>query len=195
MSVSITATQNKKQVFRAARRLTTPVTERDHIRGRLDARVTLLEYGDYECSACADAYPVTEALLDALGDELRFVYRHFPLTNIHPHAERAAAAAEAAAVQGFFWEMNDLLFRNQDALEDDDLVRYAMALHLDSGRFLDDLARNAYADRIRADLSSGARSGVNGTPTFFIDEVRYDGPHDLPSMGFALRDAADAPRP
>jgi protein-disulfide isomerase len=175
-------------------RLTMPVTERDHIRGRVDASMTLLEYGDYECPACGAAYPLTEALLDALGDDVRFVYRHFPLMNVHPHAEHAAEAGESAAAQRHFWEMHDVLFRNQDALEDEDLARYAAGLHLNLNRFINDVLTDRYANRIREDFRSGVRSGVNGTPTFFINGSRYDGPRDLESMATALSNGAHAPR-
>lgn len=174
-------------------RLTLPVTARDHIRGPVDASMTLVEYGDYECPACGAAYPLTEALLDALGDDVRFVYRHFPLRNIHPHAEHAAGAAEAAAAQRHFWEMHAVLFRNQHDLEDEDLARYAAGLRLGLNRFLNDVLTDAYAGRIHEDFRSGVRSGVNGTPTFFINDLRYDGPRDLASMAAALSNGAYAP--
>ena len=174
-------------------RLTVPVTQRDHIRGPLDASTTLVEYGDYECPACGAAYPLTEALLDALSDQVCFAYRHFPLISAHPHAEHAAEACESAGVQHRYWEMHDTLFRNQDALEDEDLARYAAALHLNLQVFIQDVMRSAYSDRIREDFGSGVRSGVNGTPTFFINDVRYDGPRDLDSMITALTEEAPAP--
>jgi protein-disulfide isomerase len=174
--------------------LTMPVTDRDHIRGGKDAPTTLVEYGDYECPACGAAYPLTEALLEALGDEVRFVYRHFPLMNVHPHAEHAAEAGESAAAQKRFWEMHDTLFRNQNALEDEDLARYAAVMHLNLNRFIRDVLEEAYGDRIREDFHSGIRSGVNGTPTFFINGTRYDGPRDLESMAAALSNGAHAPR-
>lgn len=173
--------------------LTIPVTELDHTRGRVDASMTLLEYGDYECPACGAAYPLTEALLDALGDDMRFVYRHFPLMNIHPHAEHAAGAAESAAAQKHFWEMHGTLFQHRNALEDTDLARYAASLHLNVNRFIHDVLEDVYRDRIREDFRSGVRSGVNGTPTFFINGLRYDGPRDLNSMVAALSNRAQAP--
>jgi protein-disulfide isomerase len=171
-------------------RLGASVTERDHIRGRMDAPMTLIEYGDYECPACGAAYPMTEALIDSLGPDLRFVYRHFPLTNVHPHAEHAAEAGESAGAQKRFWDMHDILFRNQNALDDEDLAAYAATLDLNVKRFLVDVLEGAYADRIREDFRNGVRSGVNGTPTFFINDVRYDGPRDLESMIMALNQAA-----
>ena len=174
-------------------RLTKPVTQHDHLRGRMDAPMTLVEYGDYECPACGAAYPLTEALVEELGDDLRFVYRHFPLANVHPHAEHAAEAAEAAGAQKRYWEMHDLLFRNQDALEDEDLVRYAASLGLILQRFIDALTDEKYAARILDDFRSGVHSGVNGTPTFFVNDLRYDGPRDLESMATALNTTARAP--
>ena len=173
-------------------RLTKPVTEHDHIRGRTDAPMTLVEYGDYECPACGAAYPLTESLVEELGDDLRFVFRHFPLANMHPHAEHAAEAAEAAGAQRRYWEMHDLLFRNQDALEDEDLVRYAASLGLTLRPFIDALANEKYAAKIHDDFRSGVRSGVNGTPTFFVNDIRYDGPRDLQAMAIALNNTAHA---
>jgi protein-disulfide isomerase len=173
-------------------KLTLPVSKRDHIRGPANAPMTLLEYGDYECPACGAAWPLTEALFEALGDDLRFVYRHFPLTTVHPHAEHAAEASESAGAQRRFWEMHDTLFQNQNALEDEDLARYAAALDLNLQRFIDEIAQDLYADKIREDFRSGTRSGVNGTPTFFINDVRYDGPRDLESMAIALSNSAHA---
>lgn len=177
---------------REAERLTKPVTEDDHIRGRMDASMTLVEYGDYECPACGAAYPLTEALVEELGDDLRFVFRHFPLANMHPHAEHAAEATEAAGVQGHYWEMHAVLFPNQDALEDKDLVRYAASLDLNLQQFIYALTGEKYAAKIHADFHSGARSGVNGTPTFFVNDIRYDGPRDLEAMAIALNNAVPA---
>jgi protein-disulfide isomerase len=167
-------------------RLALPVSKRDHIQGPVDAALTLLEYGDYECPACGAAYAMTKAVQETLGDDLRFVFRNFPLTNIHPHAEHAAEAAEAAGAQNSFWEMHDLLFENQDALEDEDLARYAAALQLDVSRFASELLSGVHAPRVREDFHSGVRSGVNGTPTFFINGVRYDGARDPETMVAAL---------
>ncbi len=174
-------------------RLTKPVTEHDHIRGRMDALMTLVEYGDYECPACGAAYPLTEALVEEFGDDLRFVFRHFPLANIHPHAEHAAEAAEAAGAQRRYWEMHDVLFRNQDALEDEDLVRYAASLGLTLQRFIDEVRNEKFLPKVRDDFRSGVRSGVNGTPTFFVNDIRYDGPRDVQLMATALNNSAHAP--
>jgi protein-disulfide isomerase len=173
--------------------LTVPVDERDHARGSDRAPVTLVEYGDYECPHCGQAYPVVEELSRQLGRALRVVYRHFPLTSMHPHAEPATEAAEAAGAQGRFWEMHAMLFENQDALDNDDLVRYAGAIGLDVDQFSDELARRVHAPRVREDLLGGVRSGVNGTPTFFINGVRHDGPYDFDSLFTAIEAAAGAP--
>jgi protein-disulfide isomerase len=165
-----------------ATRLTIPVARRDHIQGSLDAPVTLLEYGDYECPACGQVFPILKAVQERLGNSLCFAFRHFPLTNVHPHAEHAAEAAEAAGAQGRFWLMHDALFENQDALEDEDLVRRATALGLDARRLIAEVQLGAYAARLREDFMSGIRGGVNGTPTFFINGIRYDGARGLSAL-------------
>lgn len=172
--------------------LRVPVSsERDHIRGNPDAPLTLLEYGDYECPYCGAAYPIVEQVRQRMGSRLRFVFRHFPLTQIHPHAENAAEAAEVAGAQGKFWEMHDTLFTHQDALDDLDLVQYAADLGLDVVQFQADLLAHAYADRVREDFMSGVRSGVNGTPTFFINGHRHDGGYDLHTLLAALENALE----
>jgi protein-disulfide isomerase len=155
-------------------RLIVPVGPNDHIRGKQDAAVTLLEYGDYECPHCATAHGVVLRVLRDTGDIARFAFRNFPIAEVHPHAVLAAQAAEAAASQDRFWPMHDVLFENQDALELDDLLAYADALDLDVVRFARDLEAGMHLEKVRADVRSGARSGVNGTPTFFVDEVRFD---------------------
>jgi protein-disulfide isomerase len=159
----------------SAGRLTVPVTEADHSAGPDDAPITLVEYGDYQCPSCGMAYPIVQAVQKALGDNLRFVFRNFPLTEAHAHAEHAAEMAEAAGVQGKFWEMHDMLFEHQGALDDQDLVSYAEDLGLDTARAAEELEAGAYTDRIRKDFRGGIRSGVNGTPTFFVNGMRYDG--------------------
>lgn len=168
-------------------RLAVPVGSTDHMDGRLDAAVTLVEYGDYECPHCGAAHPLVNQIREVLADQLRFVFRHFPLSQIHPHAFLAAEAAEAAGVQGMFWEMHDVLFENQHALTDQALLGYATALDLDLGRFASDITSGKFADKVRGDFLGGAKSGVNGTPTFFINGVRHDGPWD----GNSLLDAID----
>jgi protein-disulfide isomerase len=167
-------------------RLTLPVGRRDHVRGPATAPLTLLEYGDYECPFCAAARPVVDQVVQIMGDQLRFAYRHFPLTQIHPHAQQAAEAAEAAAAQGRFWEMHDLLFEHQDRLAARDLLAYASTLGLDAPRFAIELNTHAHAPRVREDFLSGVRSGVNGTPTFFINDLRHNGGYDLESLLTAL---------
>lgn len=169
--------------------LTVPVSDRDHVQGPEDAPVTLVEYGDYECPYCGMAYPIVQAAQQRLGDRLRFVFRNFPLTSSHPHAEQAAEAAEAAGAQGQFWPMHDLLYEHQDALALPDLEQYASQLGLDLDRFNADLRDHRYADRVREDFMSGVRSGVNGTPTFFINGRRHEAPYDLETLLAALEDA------
>ena len=162
----------------SARRLHPPVGENDHALGPADAPVTLVEYGDYECPHCYRAHPMLKRIVANLGDRLHFVFRNFPLTEIHPHALHAAEAAEAAADQGKFWEMHDTIYEHQQdgplALEDRALVGYAEELGLDARRVASALATDAYEERVRADFMSGVRSGVNGTPTFFINGQRFD---------------------
>jgi protein-disulfide isomerase len=163
-------------------KLTQPVGPGDHVRGNQNAPVTMLEYGDYECPFCGRAYGVVEELLRRVGDEVRFAYRHFPLTQIHPHAAMAAQAAEAAGAQGQFWAMHSALFENQDALELDDLTVYAQAIGLNVPRFVEELRSGAHMPEVASDFRSGIRSGVNGTPTFFINGARLDGAWDADSL-------------
>jgi protein-disulfide isomerase len=170
-------------------RLTVPVSQRDHQQGPETAPVTLVEYGDYECPYCGEAYPIVKEIQRRLGDRLRFVFRNFPLTQSHPHAEHAAEAAEAAAGQEKFWEMHDYLFEHQQALDDAHLVQYAVALHLDQETFVREMTAHVYANRVREDFLSGVRSGVNGTPTFFINGVRHDDPYELETLLAAIEAA------
>jgi protein-disulfide isomerase len=158
-----------------AARLRLPVGERDHVQGPATAPVTLVEYGDYECPYCRAAMPIVEELQEILGDQLRYVFRHFPLTAMHPHAQKAAEAAEAAGAQGKFAGMHAALFEHQEALEVDDLVQYAADLDLDSARIRRELRAISYAGRVREDFESGLSSGARGTPTFYLDDLRYDG--------------------
>ena len=172
-------------------RLAVPVGERDHVMGQAaSARVTLVEYGDFECPHTRRARPVVRRLGREFGDLLLFVFRNFPLTRIHPHARAAAEAAEAAASQGRYWEMHELLLDNQRHLEDEDLRRYAQRLGLDPERFDRELAQHAHARRVREDLRGGVKSGVGGTPTFFINGLRHEGPNDLPTLWAAIKRAA-----
>ena len=146
----------------------------DHAQGKADAPVTLVEYGDYECPHCGRAFPIVKRLQARLGAPLRFVFRNFPLAEAHPHATAAAEIAEAAALQGKFWEMHTVLFTHQQALEAADLQNYAEKLDLDIDKLAAALQSGAPAERVRADFQSGVRSGVNGTPTFFINGLRFD---------------------
>jgi protein-disulfide isomerase len=162
---------------------------RDHIRGPDDAPVTLLEYGDFECPYCGQAEQAIRELLSSLGADVRYVWRHLPLNDVHPRAQLAAEASEAAAAQGKFWEMYDKLLSHQDALTLNDLVRYAEELGLDTDRFLDELRRREYARRVSEDVASADESGVTGTPTFFINGRRHYGVYDLETLTDAVRAA------
>jgi len=168
-------------------KLTLPVGQRDHIQGLDTAPVTLVEYGDYECPYCGDAYPIVKQVQKNLGSKLRFIFRNFPITQIHPHAQHAAEAAEAAAAQNKFWEMHDYLYEHQHALDDNHLEKYASRLGLDITQFNHDMASHAYAQRVREDFLSGVRGGVNGTPTFYINGIRYNGSWDLEILLKTLR--------
>jgi len=171
--------------------LTMPVTEhRDHIQGPADAPVTLLEYGDYECPYCGAAYPIVKEVQARIGERLRFVFRNFPITTSHPHAERAAEAAEAAAAQRSFWPMHDVLYENQKRLGDEDLRTYAQQVGLDLDVFDRELAEHVHTARVQEDFMSGVRSGVNGTPTFYVNGARYDDSYDLDTLLGALEAAA-----
>ena len=162
--------------------------ERDHVRGPLDAPVTVVEYGDFECPYCGRAEPAVRELLRDFAD-VRYVWRHLPLNDVHPRAQLAAEASEAAAEQGAFWEMHDLLFDHQDALEPDDLVGYAEQLGLDVERFMDDLRGRAGAARVADDIDSADLSGVSGTPTFFVNGRRHYGAYDIDTLSAAVRAA------
>ncbi|HUL02028.1 MAG TPA: DsbA family protein [Gemmatimonadales bacterium] len=169
--------------------LTEPVSDRDHSVGPSDAPLTLLEYGDYECPHCGRAFPIVQDVRRRMGDQLRFVFRNFPLTQIHEHAEHAAEVAEAAAAQGKFWPMHDWLFRHQFALDDETLLEGAQDLKLDVERVRRELANGTYRSRVRADFSTGIKSGVNGTPTFYINGVRHDGDFSADTLMAALGEA------
>lgn len=171
--------------------LTVPVSDgRDHIQGSADAPVTLVEYGDYECPYCGAAYPIVKEVQARMGDRLRFVFRNFPITTSHPHAEQAAEAAEAAAAQGSFWDMHDALYENQKRLGDEDLRAYAEELGLDVERFAGELGEHVHEARVHEDFLSGVRSGVNGTPTFYINGVRHDDSYELETLLAAVEQAA-----
>jgi protein-disulfide isomerase len=167
-----------------------PVSEGDYTQGPATAPVTLVEYGDFECPYCGQAYPMVKALRQRLGNQLRFVWRNFPLAQVHRHAQLAAEAAEAAGAQRAFWGMHDFLFENQDTLGASLYLRAAKTLRLDVDRFRHDLLDHTYAGRVREDFLSGARSGASGTPTFFINGRRYDGSLDIESLAAAIEVAA-----
>lgn len=156
------------------------VSEEDHIRGNTDAPVELVEYGDYQCPHCGKAHPIVKKLQKELGPRLKFVFRNFPLSKIHPQAKTAAIAAEAAGLQGKFWEMHDILFENQKQLTNSALIEYAARLKLDIPKFEADLQKPESDEKVEAQFYSGMRSGVNATPTFFINGEKYEvAPEDL----------------
>jgi protein-disulfide isomerase len=173
--------------------LKTPVTQTDHIRGPANAPITLVEYGDYECPHCAAAHPIVGQVQLHFGERMRFVYRHFPLTEIHPHAGIAAESAEFAGAAGLFWDMHDALFENQDRLSLTTIFLIGAELGLPEAAMRNALETGQYRKKVRDDFTSGIRSGVNGTPTFFINGVRYDGAYDYASLvaGIQMRIAAD----
>jgi len=166
--------------------LKVPVTPEDHIQGDPDAELTLLEYGDYECPHCGRAYGIVKQVQKRFGRRLRFVFRNFPLTQIHPHAQTAAETAEFAGAHGLFWEMHDLIFENQDRLGRPLLFALTEELGLDPQGLRDALTAGQFEPRVRRDFLSGVRSGVNGTPTFFVGEQRHDGPWELENLVTAL---------
>ena len=161
--------------------------ERDHVRGPLDAPYTLVEYADFECPYCGRATGMVKELRQLLGDELRYVHRHLALVDVHPHAELAAEASEAAAAQGKFWEMHDLLFEHQGDLDLEDLIGYAGHLDLDVDRFVTDVEESRHARRVQEDVASADASGAHGTPTFFVNGTRHVGPYDAVSLAAELR--------
>ena len=167
--------------------LAVPVSERDHSQGPATAAVTLVQYGDYECPYTRQSTTIVRAIQQQLGDQLRFVFRNFPLTEIHPHALHAALAAEAAAAQDKFWQMHDYIFHHQHTLEDSDLEQFAEAVGLDLQQYARDMTERPYISRIEEDLKSGIRSGVRGTPTFFINGVLYPGSWEHDALLAALQ--------
>ncbi len=166
-----------------------PIAADDHVAGPADAPVTLVEYGDYQCPYCGEAYPVLKAVQQEMGSRLRFVFRNFPLVDMHVHARRAAQFAEAAADAGVFWQAHDMLFENQDALDDRSLATYGDRLGLDRAALVSAFA-GRYDDKIERDFVGGVRGGVNGTPSLFINGQRYEGPRDAETLVAVLRDVA-----
>jgi protein-disulfide isomerase len=167
-------------------RLSVPVSAKDHIQGDPHTPVTLVEYGDYQCPSCGQAYPIVKRLQKHFAKRLSFVFRNFPLTQIHPHAEPAAETAEFAGAHHKFWEMHDLLYENQERLDGDLLLELSQQLNLDPDKLTEALESKQFEPRVRTDFSSGVRSGVNGTPTFFINGQRHDGSYDYESMVEAI---------
>ena len=170
--------------------LTPRVSARDHIEGNADALVTLVEYADFQCPYCGAAHPVIKHLQKSLGEKLRFVFRNFPLTHAHPYALLAAQAAEAAALQGKFWQMHDLIFENQEELEPEVLPVWAHKIGLDVDQFAKAVREERVTKRIEEDYASGLDSGVDGTPSYFINGTRYEGEDDYDSLHSALLEAA-----
>jgi protein-disulfide isomerase len=166
--------------------LKNPVGSEDHMQGNGDAPCTLVEYGDYECPHCGAAHPVIKRVERHFGERLCFVYRNFPLTQIHANAQSAAETAEFAASEGKFWEMHDLLFENQERLGDDLYDELATQLGLDATKLRKCLENGSYTGRVRSDFTGGVRSGVNGTPTFFINGQRHNGPADFEHLVKAI---------
>jgi protein-disulfide isomerase len=170
-------------------KLALPVSPHEHIRGTADAPVTLIEYADFQCSYCAMANPIIDKICKQLTDDLQFVYRHFPLSGLNPHAEHAAEIAEAAGAQGKFWEMHEVLYANQRALDDASLIEYAARIGLSRTEIGRTLAQHFYQDAVSEDFISGVPSGVTGTPTFFVNGLRHDGSYDYETLMSVIADA------
>jgi protein-disulfide isomerase len=171
-------------------RLTVEVSDRDHAQGPATAPVTLVEYGDYQCPACIETHSIVKQVEQAMGNRMRFVFRNYPLKEYHPHAQAAAEAAEAAAAQGAFWEMHDILYQHPTALDDEHLVLYAQSIGLNVVQFQQNLAQHTYAPRVAQDAAGGDASGVHTAPAFFINGVPYDGDLSYDSFLKALQDRA-----
>lgn len=169
-----------------------PVSAEDHVQGDAKASITLVEYGDFECPHCGMAYPIVKQIQEEFGDELRFVYRHFPLTQIHQMAEPAAEATESAAAQGHFWEMHDAIFESNDVLELGTLVSTAEEIGLDGEAVETAMEQRQYAERIQRDVDGGMESGVHGTPTFFINGRRHEGSFAYEELVEAIEERRDA---
>jgi protein-disulfide isomerase len=188
----MTASTERLETVEDSPKLTLPVTEkRDHIQGSSTAKVVLVEYGDYQCPFCGEAYPIIKKIQKEYGKDLKFVFRNFPLTQIHPRAEFGAELAEAAGLQGKFWEMHDFIYENQKSLDDEEFfLKYAdKKLGLDKEKIRQSVAQHALAPRIREDFMSGVRSGVNGTPTLFVQEHRHNGSYEYKELNDAIKSA------
>ena len=167
-------------------KLSIAVSSKDHRQGDPAAPCTLVEYGDYQCPSCGQAYPIVKRVQKHFGKRLSFVFRNFPLSQMHPHAESAAETAEFAGAHDKFWQMHDLLYENQDRLGNELFVELAQELHLAPAQLIEALETKEFQARVRADFSGGVRSGVNGTPTFFINGVRHDGSYDFATLVQAI---------
>jgi protein-disulfide isomerase len=180
-------TSNNK-AYGKPKKLTVPVNiGSDHIRGSINAPVTIVEYGDYECPYTGMAYPIIKDIMKQFGDKIYFVFRNFPLNGIHPHAQHAAEAAEAAAAQDKFWQMHDYLFEHQKALDDRHLLEYAQKVGLNVNKFKKEMSGHVYAPLINKSLKVGIDSGVEGTPTFFVNGQRYEDSWDLDTLSSFLK--------
>ena len=179
---------NKKTLRRETKKLVTPVNiGTDHIRGSINAPISIVEYGDYECPYTGMAYPIVKEIINKFNNKVYFVFRNFPLNDIHPHAQLAAEAAEVAAAQDKFWQMHDYLFEHQKALDDSHLLQYAEKLGLDINKFKKEVSGHTYAPLIEESLKSGIDSGVEGTPTFFVNGERYEDSWDLDTFSNFLK--------
>ncbi|MFL9482789.1 DsbA family protein [Chitinophagaceae bacterium LWZ2-11] len=163
-------------------KLRPPVNAEDQVQGSSSATIELVEYGDYQCPHCGAAYPIIKRIQKKMGHKLKFVFRNFPLQEIHPQALGAALAAEAAGAQNKFWQMHDIIFENQQNLQREDLIQYAETIGLDVPTFKSDIKEQAFLEKVETDFESGIRSGVNGTPSFFIDGDKYNGSWDEKSL-------------
>jgi protein-disulfide isomerase len=179
---------SNNEIDSKSKKLTVPVnTGSDHIRGSINAPITIVEYGDYECPYTGMAYPVVKEIMKQFGDQIYFVFRNFPLNDIHPHAQHAAEAAEAAAAQDKFWQMHDYLFEHQKALDDRHLLEYAKKVGLDIDKFKTEMSEHIYAPLINKSLKVGIDSGVEGTPTFFVNGQRYEDSWDLDTFSSFIK--------
>jgi len=172
-------------------KLSIAVSSKDHRQGDPAAPCTLVEYGDYQCPSCGQAYPIVKRVQKHFGKRLSFVFRNFPLSQMHRYAESAAETAEFAAAHDKFWQMHDLLYENQDRLGNELWIELAQELHLASAQLTEALETKEFQPRVKADFSGGVRSGVNGTPTFFINSVRHDGSYDFASLVEAIDQALE----
>jgi protein-disulfide isomerase len=167
-------------------KLTPPVNNYDHVRGPVEAPISLVEFGDYQCPHCGAAHPVVKQIQKNFWKKIKFVFRHFPLYNVHPYAMAAAIAAEAAGRQKKFWEMHDMIFENQELLSQQALLQFAMELGLDIALYRMDIADKVMTEKVEVDFDSGLRSGVNGTPSFFINGYKFNGGHNYTSLFEAI---------